>query len=282
MQTISYEAKLQTLRIGFLGAGSIVEAMMDGMLKEGLLPAEQISVTNRSNAERLSYLHDQYNVCAVYDKEQLIRSVDLLILGIKPADAAKACQELRGLVRPDQLVISVVAGVSTDLIGTWLGADCPIVRAMPSTSSAVGLSTTGIAPGRYADDTHLQLARLLFSSIGYVHTVPEEEIDIITGLAASGPAFIYYLVEAMEGAGVAAGLSPEMAREMTVQTLHGAAQMLLQTKTEPSVLRQKITSPGGTTQAGLEILNQYDFQKAVSSAILRAAERARELGAQFE
>jgi len=275
------ELDLATQRIGFLGAGSMVEAMLSGIVKQGIIPVDQISLTNRSNEERLQELSDQFGVRSLRDQQELISESDILILGMKPKDVAEACLSLKGKVRADQLVITVIAGVSTDCIGQWLGVECPIIRSMPNTSSAIGLSATGIAKGRFATDDHLRLATRLFESIGSVYAVPEEDLDIITGLSGSGPAYIYYLVEAMESAGASAGLSPEMARELTIQTLLGAAQMLKHTKEEPSTLRRKVTSPGGTTQAGLEVLESYDFQKAISAAILRAAERARELGAQF-
>ncbi|MFY0544004.1 pyrroline-5-carboxylate reductase [Brevibacillus sp. H7] len=272
---------LKSQRLGFLGAGSIVEAMLSGILKKQLLPAENILITNRSNRERLQLLTETFGVTTCPEKADVIRDADILILAMKPKDAADACRSVRGLLRPEQLVISVIAGVSTDLIAEWLDADCPIIRTMPNTSSAVGLSATGIAANRFAADDHLQLATLLFESIGSVYTVAEAELDIVTGLSGSGPAYIYYLVEAMEGAGATAGLSREMARQLTVQTLLGAAQMLIHSSEEPSLLRQKVTSPGGTTQAGLEVLESFRFQQAITSAVLRAAERAKELGAQF-
>jgi len=272
---------LHSLCLGFLGAGSIVEAMLGGILKKQLLPASQIWVTNRNNRGRLQQLADTFGVVTHTDKAEVIRNADLLILAMKPKDAADACRSYRGLIRPDQLVISVIAGVSTHLISEWLGAEVPIIRTMPNTSSAVGLSATGIAANPFANDGHLALATCLFESIGSVYTVAEEELDIVTGLSGSGPAYIYYLVEAMEGAGETMGLSREVARQLTVQTLLGAAQMLLHTSEEPSLLRKKVTSPGGTTQAGLEVLESFRFQQAITSAVHRAAERARELGAQF-
>ncbi|MBO8163301.1 MAG: pyrroline-5-carboxylate reductase [Brevibacillus sp.] len=269
------------MRIGFLGAGSIVEAMLGGMLQKTLLAPEQIMVTNRSDFKRLNELASRYGVQAVRDKHQLAANSDILILAVKPKDAQESCQCLNGHIRPEQLVISVIAGVSTDCIQNWLGADCPVIRTMPNTSSAVGHSVTGIARGRFANQSHLETALQLFAAIGSVYTVSEEEMDIITGLSGSGPAYIYYLAEAMERAGAEAGLKPEVARQLTVQTLLGAAQMLIQTNEEPAVLRRKVTSPGGTTQAGLEVLESCAFQQAVSSAVLRAVERARELGAQY-
>ncbi|TQR35526.1 pyrroline-5-carboxylate reductase [Brevibacillus brevis] len=269
-------------RIGFLGAGSIVEAMLSGIGKKGLIPSERISVTNRNNMERLEQLANNYGVTATQDKFDVVRSSDILILAIKPKDAAEALQDLRGVVRSDQLIISVIAGVSTSLIGEWLGAECPIIRTMPNTSSAVGLSATGLCANPFVQEEHRELATKLFEAIGTVYEVAEEELDIITGLSGSGPAYIYYLVEAMMGAGAKAGLDREMARQLTLQTVIGAAHMLLDTREEPSILRQKVTSPGGTTQAGLEVLEAYQFQEAVTAAILRAAERSREMGAQYQ
>lgn len=279
--TTMADSTFQNCRISFLGAGSIVESMLSGILRNQLVPADHIFITNRSDDERLQSLADTFGVQIERDKKTLIEQADILVLAIKPKDVAEACASLRGLVRKNQLVISVIAGVSTDFIHEWLGVDCPIIRTMPNTSSAIGLSTTGMARGRFAEEKHLEIAKRLFESIGTVYAVPEEELDIITGLSGSGPAYIYYMVEAMEKAGAKAGLSPEIARRLTVETILGAAQMLLHTSEEPSILRKKVTSPGGTTQAGLEVLESYDFQQAVASAVLRAAERAREMGAQF-
>lgn len=268
-------------RIGFLGAGSIVEAMLSGILKKGLLSPDRLLVSNRNNRERLEQLADSYGVPFTQDKFEVARSSDILILAIKPKDTAEALRELRGVVHAGQLVISVVAGVSTTLIGEWLGVNCPIVRTMPNTSSAVGLSATGLAANPFVTEEQLKQAIRLFEAIGTVYEVAEEELDIITGLSGSGPAYIYYLVEAMMAAGATAGLDREMARQLTLQTVIGAAHMLLDTRAEPALLRQQVTSPGGTTQAGLEVLEKYQFQQGVTAAILRATERSREMGAQY-
>ncbi|MGC5328151.1 pyrroline-5-carboxylate reductase [Brevibacillus sp. SYSU BS000544] len=281
MRTNKNNHSLQDMRIGFLGAGSIVEAILNGIIKNNLLSADRIVVTNRSNDDQLQKLTNQYMIHATRDSESLVKNCDVLILAMKPKDAQEACLSLRGLVDEHHLIVSVIAGISTTLINEWLGVNCPVIRTMPNTSSAVGLSATGIAKGNFACAHHLTLASQLFESIGSVYSVVEDELDIVTGLSGSGPAYIYYLVEAMEGAGTMAGLTPTMARQLTVQTLLGAAQMLMHTNEEPAVLRHKVTSPGGTTQAGLEVLENFEVKRAFFSAILRATERARELGAQF-
>jgi len=282
MSTASLQKSIQQLRLGFLGAGSITEAMLTGICKQNLLDPDHIFVTNHGDDERLEFLQQRFGVHPTRDKKAMLESCDTLILAMKPKDAREACIALRGIIRRDQLIISLIAGIPTDLIATWLNVDCPIIRTMPNTSSAIGLSATGISAGRFAEQKHMDVAYHLFTSIGTVFPLPESELDIVTGLSGSGPAYVYYLVEAMELAGQKAGLSAEMSRQLTVQTLLGAAHMLQHTQTEPAVLRKKVTSPGGTTQAGIEVLEAYRFQEAVTAAILRATQRARELGAQHE
>ncbi|HHP3706426.1 TPA: pyrroline-5-carboxylate reductase family protein, partial [Shigella sonnei] len=151
---------------------------------------------NRNNQERLDQLADTYQVQVSQDRKLLVDTSDILILAMKPKDAAEALMELQGTVRPGQLVISVIAGVATSLIEEWLGVQCAIIRTMPNTSSAIGLSATGLACNRFVTEEQLELATRLFEAIGTVFTVAEEELDIVTGLSGSGPAYIYYLVEA--------------------------------------------------------------------------------------
>jgi len=268
-------------RIGFLGAGSITECIVAGLLKKNLLTPEQILLTNRNNQERLAQLAETFGVKVTTDKREVGRTADILILAIKPKDAAEAIMELRGSLHPGQLVISVIAGVSTALIEEWLGISCPIIRTMPNTSAAVGLSATALACNRHVSEEQFRIASRLLEAIGKVYKVKEEELDIVTGLSGSGPAYIYYLVEAMIAAGTKGGLSPEVSRQLTLQTVLGAAHMLLDTNQDPALLRRQVTSPGGTTQAGVEVLESYQFKEAVISAILRATERSRELGEQY-
>jgi pyrroline-5-carboxylate reductase len=152
---------------------------------------------------------------------------------------------------------------------------------MPNTSCAVGLSATAICSGRYVRPEQLEIARRIFLSIGSVVVVEESLMDAVTGLSGSGPAYVYYIVEALEAAGISAGLSPETARALTIQTLLGAAQMLVKTGKAADELRREVTSPGGTTMAGLEVLNQYQLDEAVKKAVLRAKQRSMEMGRQI-
>jgi len=159
-----------------------------------------------------------------------------------------------------------------------IAAEIPVIRAMPSTSCTIGLSATALCAGKWAKPADMEAARYLFSAIGSAVIVDEEAMDSVTALSGSGPAYIYFMVEALERAGVEAGLSKEISRELTLQTLLGAAHMLMETREEPAELRRKVTSPGGTTMAGLEELKRRRFDEAIKSAVLRAKSRSRELG----
>jgi pyrroline-5-carboxylate reductase len=267
-------------RICFLGAGAMAEAVLAGMLSKRIVKPGAVSITNRSDRFRLDELVYNFGIVADADqKDQSIEQADILILAMKPKDLAQAVKEISHLTHSDQLFISVVAGISTDFISTLLGHDAPVIRTMPNTSATIGMSATGICQGKTATDEHVQVAMHIFKSIGEVVLVEEKQLDAVTGLSGSGPAYVYYLVEAMQTGAIQAGLNPETSRKLILQTLIGAAHMLLETGEDPALLREKVTSPGGTTQAGLEILRSFQFEEALIRCIGRATERSKELGA---
>ncbi|HET7657080.1 MAG TPA: pyrroline-5-carboxylate reductase, partial [Bacillales bacterium] len=234
------------------------------------------------NAERLERMKSLYEVSTSRDKQKVLRNADVVILSMKPKDVTDALQSIRAFVTDDHLVVSVLAGVSTDYISDQLGCEAPVVRAMPNTSATIGFSATAIAPGKFAKDEHVEKIKTLFKTIGTTTAVEENDLHAVTGLSGSGPAYIYYFVEAMEEAAAEAGLKQDVAKELIVQTLVGAAEMLKTSKDQPAVLRKKITSPGGTTQAGLETLQQYKYQEALMACIKKAAARSIELGSPFQ
>ncbi|MCF6093647.1 pyrroline-5-carboxylate reductase [Microaerobacter geothermalis] len=266
------------LQLGFIGAGSMAEAMITGILRNQLLKKDNIWVTNRENKVRLDELRNKYGIQMTEDKKELLKKVQVVVLAMKPKDMEHALDELKEWIYPSHLLISVAAGVSTQVIEESFPYPVPIIRAMPNTSSTIGLSATALCKGNWATPHHIETAKEIFRAIGSVCEVEEKDIDIVTGLSGSGPAYVYYLVEALMGAGIREGLEPEVARELTIQTLLGAAQMLITTKEEPSLLRKKVTSPGGTTMAGLQTLDDYRFVEAIHSAVARATERSREMG----
>ncbi len=271
---------LSDKKICFVGAGAMAEAVLAGMLNKRIVKPGAVCITNRSDRFRLDELVYNFGIQADADqKERSILEADILILAMKPKDMSSALKEIRGLTNPNQLMISIVAGITTSFITTLLGHDAPVIRTMPNTSATIGLSATGICQGITATEEHAAIARHIFESIGKVAIVEEDQLDAVTGLSGSGPAYVYYLVEAMQSGAVQAGLDEQMARELILQTLIGAAHMLMETGENPAQLREKVTSPNGTTQAGLDVLRSYQFEKALVSCVLRATERSKELGA---
>ncbi|MFC5699948.1 pyrroline-5-carboxylate reductase [Cohnella faecalis] len=268
--------------IYFYGAGSMAEAIFRGLVEGKLTAPERITVSNRQNAERLRELESRYGVIGAGDdtaKQRGLKEADVVVLGMKPKDAAAAIRSLAPLLRPDQLIVSVIAGLPIATIEQLLGGKRPIARTMPNTSSTIGLGATGISFSDSVTSTHRELTLAMFDAVGMTSVVEEPLIEAVNGVSGSGPAYVYYLMEAMIQAGVELGLTPEAARDLTIQTVRGASEMVRLTGEDPAELRRKVTSPNGTTQAAIETLESFSFQEGMNKAIVRCAERARELGA---
>ncbi|HYF92166.1 MAG TPA: pyrroline-5-carboxylate reductase [Symbiobacteriaceae bacterium] len=264
--------------IGFLGAGSMAEALMRGLIQGGVVRPEQLIVANRSNRERLETLHKRYGVRAAASKADLVAEADILVVLCKPKDVADLLSEIRPYTTRGQVVLSVAAGVSTAFVAAGVAPGVQVVRAMPNTSCQVGESATAIALGEGAGDEARLVCRAILGAVGRVVEVPEFQLDAVTGLSGSGPAYIYLMIEAMVEAGRGVGLPVDVARELAVQTLLGAARTLAETGEDPASLRQKVTSPGGTTMAGLQVLHEAGFAEALVRAVARATQRSAELG----
>jgi pyrroline-5-carboxylate reductase len=285
LSTSGVTPEIGSLRLCFYGAGSMAEAFVRGLLDRGLTEPAQISVMNRQNAERLDELATRYGVAAANDaesKQTMLHDADIIFLAMKPKDAAEAIKQLRDIIKPGQILVSLVAGMTIGTIEALLGQQIAIVRTMPNTSSTIGLGATGISFSSSVTNVQRLLAEQMLQSIGLTAIVEEPLLDVVTGLSGSGPAYIYYLMEAMINAGRELGLSEKAARELTVQTVLGAAHMVKATNENPADLRHKVTSPNGTTQAAIETLDAHHFTKAITAAVGRAAERAGEMGAEIE
>lgn len=271
---------MQQLSIGIIGAGNMAGALIKGLLGRHVLPPDAIWATNRSNRERLTALGARYGIRTTPAKPPLLDAAQVLILAVKPKDTQDVLDEIGGGVRTDQLVISVIAGIPLSMLEPPLGA-APVIRAMPNTSAAVLASATALAAGSHAGDEHLETATRIFEAVGDTVVVPEDVLDVVTGLSGSGPAYVYHLIEAMIHAGTELGLTGDLARRLAVQTLVGAARMLAESDEHPSELRRRVTSPGGTTMAALGVLQDRGFAVAVRDAISRAAARAREMAEEY-
>lgn len=267
--------------LGFFGAGKMTKAILDGLVEKQKVKREKLFIINHHNQKRLSQLANQYQLKPdQIQKENVIRA-DIIILAVKPADLFDLLKEFGPKFHKGQCVISVAAGIHLECIETFLQDEVAVIRTMPNTSSSIGLSATALAAGKWASEQDIKLAKQIFSSIGMVLTIEEKLIDAVTGLSGSGPAYFYYLVEAMEAAGVKAGLSEKDARKLTLQTILGAAHMLCDTGQEAKKLRQAVTSPNGTTMAALNTLREYRFEEAIEQAVRKATERSAEMGKDF-
>lgn len=266
-------------KLVFIGAGSMAEAFMSGILENGLIDRQNVWVTNNSNADRLKKLRDTYGVRTTYDLNELFTGADMVVLSMKPKDAATAIQSIREYLNEQMLIVSVLAGVSINTIETLARLPIAIVRAMPNTSAAVGKSATAVAVNERVTANQIELMKDLFGTVGLTTFVNEEQLDAVTGLSGSGPAYIYYLIEAMEKSAVEVGLDKEMASDLIVQTLIGAAEMVKNSTKSSEQLRRDVTSPGGTTEAGVKVLEEHQVQQAFISCIKAATAQSKKLGA---
>lgn len=265
-------------KLAFIGAGSMTEAMISGIVNKGFLKKDNIIVTNRRNQERLNFLQEKYQIHCVRDSKKAVKDAEIIILSMQPFDVKEAVQSLERSVTSDQLIISVAAGISTEFISSLFHEHVPIIRAIPNMPASIGLAATAIAKGESASEEHVRVARALFNTIGTTAVIEEEDMHIVTGLSGSGPAFVYYLAEAMEKAAVELGLEIGAAKTLISQTFLGAGKMLLQTNNSATELRKQVMSPAGTTEAGINTLVNYEFERIIFECIKSARDRSIELG----
>jgi pyrroline-5-carboxylate reductase len=265
-------------KLVFVGAGSMAEAMISGIGASGLLPGEQMWITNKQDTDRLKLLEQRYNVQTSYEYEELFSGAETVVLAMKPKDAAAAIDEIKTFLKDGMLVISVLAGISIGAIEAAAGKSLAVARVMPNTSAAIGKSATGLAFNEKVSEAQKKIVKDLFNTIGLTAIVEESQLDAVTGLSGSGPAYIYYLVEAMEQSASEIGLEKHTAKKLIIQTLLGAAEMLSKTDKEPAQLRFEVTSPGGTTEAGIKVLEQQGVQSAVITCIKEATAQSQKLG----
>lgn len=261
--------------IAFIGAGSMAEAMISGWVQNGSFAKDNIYVKNRSDINRLLTLKETYGVQILTDLANL-KDMDCIVLAMKPKDARDALQVIRPHIGEQTIVLSVLAGISIETITDGVGMR-PVARVMPNTSATIGMSASGISFNELVDEDTKRTFLQLLQAIGVVIEVEEDQLHAITALSGSGPAYIYYLIEAFEQVGAQYGLSKEVVRNLMVQTLAGSASMLSQGKDEPAELRRKVTSPGGTTEAGLRALDQHQFMATIAACVESAEKRSREL-----
>ncbi|MEN3301587.1 pyrroline-5-carboxylate reductase [Pseudonocardia sp.] len=262
-------------RIAVLGAGKIGEALLAGLLASGRAPDELV-FTER-HPERAAELTERHGVAAV-DVATAAGGSDIVVVAVKPQDIAPVLTELAPALRPGTLVVSLCAGLPTALFEGALPAGTPVVRVMPNTPMLVGEAMSAISPGTHATDDQLATVEKLLASVGRVVRVPESQQDAVTALSGSGPAYFFYLVEAMIDAGILLGLPRAVAADLIVQSAYGAAVMLRESDDHPVILRENVTSPAGTTISAIRELERHGVRAALIAAIEAARDRSVELG----
>jgi pyrroline-5-carboxylate reductase len=271
----STPAKKIEQRVAVLGTGQIGGIILRGLLKAGLA-ADHVFPTVR-HADRATELSEQLSVKVTTDNRVATRSAEVILLAVKPQTVREVLEEIRPEMTPDKLLVSVAASVPTAYMEDVLMRPIPVVRAMPNTPCAVGLGMTGLCRGKYATPAQLETARLLFDTVGRTVVVDEKQMDAVTGLSASGPAFVYIILESMAEAGVKVGLPRDTATLLSAQTLLGAAQVALSTGDHPALLKDAVTTPAGCTIDGIMELEDGKLRVTLIKAIVKATQRAKEL-----
>jgi pyrroline-5-carboxylate reductase len=266
-------------RIAFIGAGNMASALIEGLLAAGTCSAGQLAASDVRD-EALDALRKKHGIRASRDNAAVARDADVVVLAVKPQVLPEALLALAPVLDTHKLVLSIAAGVPLSAIEAHLPSGSRTVRAMPNTPALVQAGATAIAPGANATAADMDVAEAIFRSVGMVERVPEAQLDAVTALSGSGPAYVFALCEALAEAGARAGLAPSTAAALAAQTVYGAGKLLHQSGEAAAALRVKVSSPGGTTVAGLEGLAQHDFAGALADAVQRATRRARELGQQ--
>lgn len=263
-------------KLAILGAGKLGQTLIKGLIESGQAKARDITATtrHRETSEAVKKLH---GVRTTQRNAEAAEKADVVIVSVKPQSVKDVLAEIRPVVGDGKLVISTMASVGTSAIEAMLGKHVPVVRTMPNTPCLLRAGMTGVAPGRYAHREHLERAAAIFRALGRVVIVDEKHMDAVTGLSASGPAFMYIVLESLAEGGVKVGLPRELATELAAQTMLGAAQMVLTTREHPAKLKDVVTTPAGCTIDGILELEEGGLRVALIKAIVKATKRAGEL-----
>ena len=271
-----FNMSLSTIgRFGVIGVGNMGAAIIRGVAKK-LLSSEQIFVTD-VDPQKVDELRTELGVNAFDTVGQLVENVDTILYSAKPNNAAKIFKQARELVKPSQLLISIAAGIPIAQLESYFAESIPVIRVMPNIAVTVGSGVAAISPGSYADENHLAKSQTIFNAVGSSLIIEEKQLDAVTGLSGSGPAFVFVFIEALIDAGVHVGLSREDAHQLAVQTVLGAAKIIDQNGEHPAVWKSRVTTPAGTTAAGLFELERGKFRSIINAAVIAATERAQEL-----
>jgi len=263
-------------KIGMIGCGKMGTILLKGILNRSLVLEEQIRVADAVK-DRLEEIHEAFPLILHEDNKKLVRQVDILILAVKPQNLPALLNEISADIRSQQLIISIAAGISTPLIEKHFPLPVRVVRAMPNTPALVGAGATALAAGAHATAEDIETAVRIFEAVGLTVTVHENLMDAVTGLSGSGPGYVFVMLEALADAGVLLGLPRDIALKLATQTFLGSAKLCLESGKHPGELKDMVTSPGGTTIAGLKALEEGRLRAILMTAVETAARRSKAL-----
>lgn len=268
---------MKTQQIGFIGGGNMASSLIGGLVSNGY-PAEKIAALDL-DAEKLAYLSKTFGINSTQDSGVLVASADVLVLAVKPQHMQSVAEEVSSAIKQKApVVVSIAAGIRVDALERWLGGKLPIVRCMPNTPALVKTGATGLYANAQVSESQKDQVESLLRAVGVTVWVEEEdELDAVTALSGSGPAYFFMMMEALEEAGIEAGLSQKTAQLLTQETALGAAKMALESSEPAGVLRQRVTSPGGTTERAIGVMGDRGLNDIFRAAVLAAKERSIEL-----
>jgi pyrroline-5-carboxylate reductase len=269
-------SKLSDKNLALLGAGKLGSILLRAYLKQGLFSPERVTATVR-HEEKAAALSKDLGVRATIANPSAVKDADVILLAVKPQVVGDVLKEIKTTLKKNTLVISVAASVPTSYIEQRVNDKVPVIRAMPNTCSAVGCGMTGICRGAHASVEHLEIAKAMFDAVGRTVVVDEKNMDAVTGLSASGPAFVYIILESLAEAGVKVGLPRDVATLLASQTMKGAASVVLETGDHPALLKDAVTTPAGCTIDGILELEEGKLRVTLIKAVVKATQRAGEL-----
>lgn len=277
-QALEYAAELATKRVAVIGLGKLGTILVQSMIGKKLLSPGLLKATvSKSELEKTQVVAQEMGIEAGIDNVAAVRDADVILLAVKPQVVKDVLEELKDVLTPNQLLISVAASVPLDYMQKRITAPIPIVRAMPNTCAMVGCSMTALVAGKNAEKWHLDLAQTMFDTVGRTVIVEERHMDAITSLSASGPAFMYIILESLAEAGVKVGLPRDLATLLAAQMTLGSASVVLQTGHHPALLKDMVTTPAGCTIDGILELEEGKLRVTLIKAVVKATERASEL-----
>ncbi len=268
---------MNTRKIAVIGAGHMGTALLRGILASGWGARENL-IASHPKREKCAVLESELKIAMTDSNVRAAREAQIVILAVKPQILESVLEEIRPALRADALLISIAAGFPTSRIETAIGGSVPVVRAMPNVAAVVRASATVLCAGRHARAGHLADARRIFESIGLVVELPEYQLDAVTGLSGTGPMYVFQIIEGLSDAGVRVGLSRDVSTALTIQTVLGAARMAEELKVHPGILKDSVTSPGGTAIAALHSLERNRLRAILMDAVEVATARSKELG----